>query len=105
MPLLILAIASLGGAVFYLTEIVTAPARERRNLVTRAAHYGRMRVIHGRELPRFRERALAPVVQRLAHLTLRGNPRMSAASGGREPAAPRTAPPSPPALLPARASS
>jgi tight adherence protein C len=77
MPLLILAVASLGAAVFYLTEFVTSPARERRNLVTRATQYGRMRVLHDRELPRFRERAIAPVVQRLAQLMLRVNPRMS----------------------------
>ena len=43
MPLLLLAIACLGTAVFYLTEYVTSPARERRNLVTRAAEYGRLR--------------------------------------------------------------
>jgi tight adherence protein C len=77
MLLLILAVASLGMAVFYLTEVVTAPARERRNLVTRAAQYGRMRVVHGREIPRFRERALAPIVQKLARLMLRVNPKMT----------------------------
>src|ERR687886_1595358 len=77
MPLLILALASLGAAVFYLTEFVTAPARGRRNLVTRGAQYGRMRVMHERELPRFRERALEPVIQKLARLMLRVNPRMS----------------------------
>jgi tight adherence protein C len=77
MPLLLLAIACLGTAVFYLTEYVTSPARERRNLVTRAAEYGRLRVVHGREMPKFRDRALAPVIQRLARLMLRVNPRMS----------------------------
>ena len=63
MLLLLIAIACLGGAAFYIGELVTAPARERRNLVTRATEYGRMRIVHGRELPRFRERALAPVVE------------------------------------------
>jgi tight adherence protein C len=87
MPLLILALASLGAAVFYVAEVVTSPARERRNLVTRAAQYGRMRVLHERELPRFRERALAPVVQRLARLMLRVNPRMSLESVAKKLAA------------------
>ena len=77
MLLLILAVMFLASAVYYLSEVVTAPARERRNLVTRAAQYGRMRVIHGRELPRFRERALGPIVAKLAHVMLRINPRMS----------------------------
>ena len=77
MLLLLIAITCLGAAAFYVSEVVTAPARERRNLVTRATQYGRMRVIHGRELPRFRERALAPIVQRLAQLMLRINPRTS----------------------------
>jgi tight adherence protein C len=75
--LLLLAIASLGGAVFLFGEVVTAPVRDRRNLVTRATEYGRMRVIHGRELPRFRERAFGPVVAKLARLMLRVNPRTS----------------------------
>ena len=87
MPLLILALASLGAAVFYVTEFVSAPARERRNLVTRAAQYGRMRVLHERELPRFSERALAPIVQRLARLMLRVNPRMSLESVAKKLAA------------------
>jgi tight adherence protein C len=72
---LFLAVICLGSAVFFLTELVTTPARERRNLLTRAAQYGQMRVSHGREMPRFRERALAPVIMRLARLMLRVNPR------------------------------
>jgi tight adherence protein C len=72
---LFLAVICLGSAVFFLTELVTTPARERRNLLTRAAQYGQMRVAHGREMPRFRERALAPVIAKLARLMLRVNPR------------------------------
>ena len=74
---LILAIACLGSALFFLSEVITAPARERRNLVTRAARYGRRHVAHGRELPRFRERALTPLIAKLARLMLRINPRTS----------------------------
>src|SRR5439155_14516829 len=73
--LLFLAIAALGTAVFFLGEVVTAPMRERRTLLTRAAQYGQMRVSHGRELPKFRERALAPIVARLSTLMLRVNPK------------------------------
>ena len=75
--LLILALICLATAVFFVTELVTAPARERRHLVTRAAEYGRLRVNHGRELPRFYERVLAPLVAKLAQLMLRVNPRTS----------------------------
>lgn len=75
--ILFLALILLGTAVYLVGDVVTAPARERRNLVTRAAQYGRIRVTHGRELPRFRERAIAPLVTRLAGLMLRVNPRTS----------------------------
>jgi tight adherence protein C len=73
--LLFLAIVCLATAVFYLGEVVTAPTRERRSLLTRAAQYGQARVTHGRELPRFRERALAPLITKLSRLMLRINPK------------------------------
>src|SRR5437762_4620865 len=76
MPLLlILAIAAIGGAAFYWAEIATAPMRTRRNLVHRAANYGRARTITGKELPRFTERAFAPIIAKAARLMLRINPR------------------------------
>jgi tight adherence protein C len=75
--ILILAIASIGGAVFFFAEIATTPMRNRRNLVHRAANYGRLRTVTGRELPRFRERALDPFVAKAARLVLRVNPRLS----------------------------
>ena len=81
---LVFALIFLGSAVYFLTDVVTSPARERRNLVTRAAQYGRLRVVHGREMPKFRERALAPVVTKLARLMLRINPRMSLESVARK---------------------
>jgi tight adherence protein C len=77
MLLLLLAAACLGSALYFLSEFVTAPVRERRNLVTRAAEYGRMRVSHGRELPRFRDRVVGPFVARASRLMLRVNPRAS----------------------------
>ncbi len=75
MMLLFIALICFATAAYYVGELVTAPARERRNLVTRATQYGRLRVIHGRELPRFRDRAVAPMVSKLARLMLRVNPR------------------------------
>jgi tight adherence protein C len=73
--LLIIAIATIGAAAFFFAELATAPMRTRRNLVHRAANYGRIRTITGREMPRFRERAFAPFVTKMARLMLRVNPR------------------------------
>jgi tight adherence protein C len=78
--LLILAIAAIGGAAFYFAELATTPMRTRRNLVHRAANYGRVRTITGKELPRFHERALGPFVAKVARLVLRIDPRMSTES-------------------------
>jgi tight adherence protein C len=78
--LLILAIAAVGGAAFYLAELATAPMRTRRNLVHRAANYGRTRTITGKEMPRFRERAIAPLFSQVAKLMLRINPRTTTQS-------------------------
>jgi tight adherence protein C len=75
--LLFVALICLASAAYYVGELVTAPARERRNLLTRATEYGRMHVIHGRELPRFRDRVLGPAVTKLAALMLKINPRTS----------------------------
>jgi tight adherence protein C len=78
--LLIFAIAAVGGAVFFIAELATSPMRIRRDLVHRAANYGRVRNVTGKELPRFRERALGPFVAKVARLVLRINPRMSVES-------------------------
>src|SRR6266480_7486735 len=81
MPLiLILGIAATAGAVFFFAELATTPMRNRRNLVHRAANYGRLRTVTGKELPRFRERALDPFVAKAARLVLRINPRVSVES-------------------------
>src|SRR6266496_1531888 len=78
--LLIFAIATIGAAVFYFAEVATAPMRTRRNLVHRAANYGRVRTATGKELPRFRERAFAPFMAKAARLMLRINPRTTVES-------------------------
>jgi tight adherence protein C len=75
--LLFLALIALATAAYFVGEVVTAPARERRNLVTRAAQYGRMRVPHARELPKFRDRVVAPFVARGSRLMLKVNPKAS----------------------------
>src|SRR6266511_3116772 len=73
--LLMIAIATIGAAAFFFAELASAPMRTRRNLVHRAANYGRIRTITGRELPRFRERAFAPFITKMARLMLRVNPK------------------------------
>src|SRR5918992_1065638 len=78
--LLIAAIATIGLAVYYWAELATSPMRNRRNLVHRAANYGRVRTVTGRELPRFRERALGPFVSQIGKLMLRVNPRTTTES-------------------------
>jgi tight adherence protein C len=82
--LLIIAIATIGAAAFFFAEVATAPMRTRRNLVHRAANYGKIRTITGREMPRFRERAFAPFISKMARLMLRVNPRSTTeAAAGR----------------------
>jgi tight adherence protein C len=73
--LLIIAVATIGAAVFCFAELASAPVRTRRNLVHRAANYGRIRTITGKEMPRFRERAFAPFITKMAQLMLRVNPK------------------------------
>ena len=74
--LLVLAVAMIGGAAYYFAEVASAPMRTRRNLVHRATHYGRVRTAT-KELPRFRERVLAPFMTQVGSLVLRVNPRAS----------------------------
>jgi tight adherence protein C len=74
--LLLLAIATIGFAVYYFAEVATAPMRTRRNLVHRAANYGRVKAT-GKELPKFRERVLAPFLTQMSRLILRVNPKAS----------------------------
>ncbi len=75
--LLFLAATMLGFAAFLVAEVATAPQRRRRLALRRASFYGRARAQVVPELPRFRERVLAPLVRRLAALALRINPRIS----------------------------
>jgi tight adherence protein C len=76
--LLVSAAFALGFAVFLFGEVATAPQRRRRTALKRAAAYGVARRDGSPvDLPRFRERVLAPAVKRLAAIALRLNPKAS----------------------------
>jgi tight adherence protein C len=78
MLILITASACLAGAAFVLSQVVTAPERDRRALVRRAAAYGAVRIHDGRdERQSLRDRVFVPAVSRLARLMLRVNRRDS----------------------------
>jgi tight adherence protein C len=82
MFLLILALASLGIAVFLVGEVATLPARQRQGSIRRAANYGRsQRVVNPLAAQgNFRERALQPVATGLARAVLRANPKATVES-------------------------
>jgi tight adherence protein C len=76
--LLLFAILVLGLAVFLVGEVATQPQRRLRLDVKRAARYGRVRRAGNPvEMLHFRERVVAPTVQRLATIALRLSPKMS----------------------------
>jgi tight adherence protein C len=74
--LLMLAVVAMGFAVYYFAEVATAPMRARRNLVHRAASYGREKIA-GKDVPKFRERVMLPVTTQMARLMLKVNPKAS----------------------------
>jgi tight adherence protein C len=74
--LLLIAVLTIGFAVYYFAEVATAPMRTRRNLVHRAASYGREKVV-GKEMPRFRERVMLPLTTQVARLMFKVNPKAS----------------------------
>ncbi len=67
---LFLAVTFFGGAVFLVGEALTHPARQRRAAVDRASSYGRFVVRRG-DVRSFRDRALFPLMQKIARLVLR----------------------------------
>src|SRR5919204_4502082 len=75
MPILmLLGMVCLGGAAYFVGELVTTPARERGSSVRRATSYGRVKAKVGPGQRPFRERVLAPLGERLARWTLRLRP-------------------------------
>jgi len=81
--LLVIAIATIGFAAYYLAEVATAPMRTRRNLVHRAANYGREKIA-GKEMPKFRERVMLPLTTQVARVMLKVNPKASSNSVARK---------------------
>jgi len=77
MLLLVLALASLGLAVYLLGEVATLPARQRQGSIRRAANYGRSRRLVNpfAQTAGFRERAMGPAVTSLARVVLRLSPK------------------------------
>lgn len=80
MLFLLLGTLMLATAAFLVGEAVTLPARERRLSVRRAATYGKVRLASRAGRESFRERALEPLVQKLAAWTLKLNPKTSVES-------------------------
>ncbi len=77
MLILLLGIASLGLAVFLVSEVATLPSRQREGSIRRAARYGesRRRVNDRPNAQSFHDRALVPMSTGLARFVLRINPR------------------------------
>jgi tight adherence protein C len=80
--LLLVAVVMFGLAAFLAAEVATSPQRRRYLALRRAVAYGRARTQTEPEPARFRERVLAPLVQRLAAVALRVNPRLSSEAIG-----------------------
>jgi tight adherence protein C len=82
MLLLVLAIASLGLAVYLLGEVATLPARQRQGSIRRAANYGHSRRLVNpfAQTAGFRERAMGPAVTSLARVVLRVSPKSTVES-------------------------
>jgi len=78
MLLLIIACACFAGSVYVLGQVATAPERDRRSLVRRAANYGAVRAAAVREERlSLRERIVLPAASRIAKAMLRMNRRES----------------------------
>src|SRR5712692_349888 len=74
--LFLLAIACLAASAFFVGEVATQPARDRRHSLRRATDYGHVR-IPGAQRARFRERVILPAMHRLAAMAQRLNPRVT----------------------------
>src|ERR1044072_3842794 len=72
---IVLGFFCLAGAAFLLGEAVTAPARERRSSVSRAATYGKSRRAPGQPQLPFSQRLLAPLGERLPGRALKLHPK------------------------------
>jgi len=75
--LLILGIACFGFAAFIISEIVTAPARERDGSLRRASSWGRTRRSVEAAAGPLQQRTFQPLKERVARLVLRLNPKVT----------------------------
>ncbi len=75
--LLVLAVAALGFAAFFVFELASQPARERKEVLARASRYGRSRPQAAREDLSFSRRALKPLMAKSAQAMMKLNRRTS----------------------------
>jgi tight adherence protein C len=75
--LLVIAVAALGFAAFFVFELSSQPARERREVLARASRYGRSRPQEAREDLSFSRRALKPLMAKSAQAMMKLNRRTS----------------------------
>ena len=75
--LLVIAVATLGFAAFFVFELASQPARERREVLARASRYGRSRPQEAREDLSFSRRALKPLMAKSAQAMMKLNRRTS----------------------------
>jgi tight adherence protein C len=74
--LLVLVFLCVGGAVFLVGEAATYPTRLRSRSINRATNYGRVRIPRNdRELVRFRERVVTPLIGKLSAVPLKLSPK------------------------------
>jgi len=75
--LLVLATAALGLAAFFVVELASQPARERKEVLARATRYGRSRPLATSEDASFSKRALKPLMARTARTMMKLNRKTS----------------------------
>ena len=75
--LLVIAVATLGFAAFFVFALASQPARERREVLARASRYGRSRPQEAREDLSFSRRALKPLMAKSAQAMMKLNRRTS----------------------------
>jgi tight adherence protein C len=77
MFLLVLALLFLGAAVFVVAQLLTQPAQERKRFFNQVVSYGEARRIIKVTEASAKERLVAPMIERLARIVLRLNPKAS----------------------------
>jgi tight adherence protein C len=78
--LLFVALIFLAAAVYFVSELVTLPARERSDSIRRASSYGRVQAIEAGAVDPLRDRTLRPLKERVARAVLRLSPKATVES-------------------------